>query len=106
VLGAIVRLTATVLCTAATGAGPICAGVASAFVAGLTSGDFGEALKVGLIATATAHAFTAVGDMTGTFPGAPHGGHAPLDFGSLAHMFNMAGHAAVGCASAAVAGGR
>jgi len=34
------------------------------------------------------------------------GGHGPLDFMSEAHVFNMAGHAAVGCASAVASGGK
>jgi hypothetical protein len=75
-------------------------GLAAAAVTGITSGKLGLALKAGFISAVTAFAFTAVGDLTGNFSGAPKGGHATLDFGSEAHLFNIAGHALVGCASA------
>jgi hypothetical protein len=81
-------------------------GIAAAVITGITSGNLGLALRAGFIAAATAYAFTAVGDMTGTFSGASNGGHAPLDFASEAHLFNMAAHALVGCASAAANRGR
>ncbi len=63
--------------------------LASAFVAGVTSGDLGMALKAGLISAVTAGAFKAVGNFTAS--------------GSLG---NVAGHAAVGCLSAVASGGR
>jgi hypothetical protein len=92
------------------GAGPLCAPIAatltSAFVAGVTSGKLSMALKAGLITAVTIAAFQVVGDFTGHFEGAPLGGHARLDFASPAHIFNIAGHAGVGCLSAIASGGK
>jgi RHS repeat-associated protein len=100
ILGAIVQIAAGALC------GPICVGIASAVITGITSGNLGLALKAGFISAVTAFAFTAVGDLTSGFSGAPNGGHMPLDFGSDAHLFNIAGHALVGCASAVASGNK
>jgi len=99
ILGKIAQIAAAVFC-APTGLAPLCAGVAAAAVTGLSGGKLGDALRAGFTAFAGALAFNVVGDMTGAFAGAPNGGHAPLDFMSEAHVFNMAGHALVGCAMA------
>jgi hypothetical protein len=71
------------------------AAATSAVITGLTSGNLGLALRAGLISAVTVFAMNAVGDFTG---------HKPV-FGSGAHIANMAGHAAVGCAAAAASGG-
>src|SRR5262249_39241215 len=104
IVGAIVQIAAGAICS--TVLAPVCVGIAAAVITGITSGNLGLALRAGFIAAATAYAFTAVGDMTSSFAGAPNGGHAPLDFMSEAHMFNIAGHALVGCASAVANRGR
>jgi len=83
----------------------VCVGLVSAAVTGVSSGDLGQALKSGLISAVTAAAMFQVGELTGGFAGAPNGGHAQLDFLSEAHVFNMAGHAAVGCGAAVASGG-
>jgi hypothetical protein len=49
-------------------------------------------------------AFYEVGDITGQIAGLPQGAHGPIDFMSEAHLFNIAGHAAVGCLSAVASG--
>jgi RHS repeat-associated protein len=102
ILGAILQITAGAIC------GPPCAALASAFVTGVTSGDLGKALRAGITAFLTAEAFTVVGNLTESLglEGAPLGGHAPLEFLSEAHLFNIAAHALVGCASAVAGGGR
>jgi len=109
ILGNILTVAATAICTAVTGAGPVCGALASAAVTGLASGDLGQALKAGAIAFATAEAFNVVGDLTGHFAGTLDPilkGHGPLEFLSDAHLFNIAGHAAVGCGSAVASGGK
>jgi Possible hemagglutinin (DUF637) len=87
---AMIRAPAAVACAVATVFG------ASAFVAGVTSGKLGLALKAGIIAAATAIAFNAVGDITS---------HNP-DFLTPEHIENVVGHALVGCASAEASGGQ
>jgi len=89
IVGAIVQIAAGALCT--TVLAPVCVGIAAAVITGITNGKLGLALRAGFIAAATAYAFAAVGDVTGTFSGAPNGRHAPLDFMSEAHQFNIAG---------------
>jgi RHS repeat-associated protein len=91
ILGTIVQIAAGVLC------GPICVGIASAAIAGITSGNLGLALKVGFISAVTAFAMFGVGELTA---------HGDLGFGSDAHLMNIAGHALVGCGSAVASGGR
>jgi hypothetical protein len=105
-IGSIVQIAAGVLCAGPLA--PLCVGLAAAVVTGITSGKLGLALKAGFISAVTAFAFTAVGDLTGRFEGADpiRGGHGPLQFGSDAHLFNIAGHALVGCASATANGGK
>jgi RHS repeat-associated protein len=92
IVGAIAVAVSAVLCQE-------CAiGVAfavNAFNTGVTSGKIGLALEAGAISAAEAAAFDEVGNLT---PGAS-------DFGSAAFFENVAGHAAVGCAFGAAAGG-
>jgi hypothetical protein len=76
------------------------AGLASAFVTGVTSGDLGQTLKAGFISAITAVAFNVVGDIT-LGPA-----HKVAAFGSARHLANIAGHAAVGCLSAVASGGK
>ncbi len=108
--GAIVQIAAAAICSAVggPGLGSACGAVASAIVTGITSGDLGKALRAGLISAVTAIAFYGIGDLTGNFEGSLPwlGGHGPLEFGSPAHLFNIAGHALVGCASAMAKGGK
>jgi RHS repeat-associated protein len=67
--------------------------IASTAISGFTSGLIsGGNLKSGLIGAATAVAMYGVGDITA---------HGKLEFLSDDHLLNIAGHAAVGCASAA-----
>jgi hypothetical protein len=102
ILGNILQVAGAALCAPL---GPICAGLVSATITGLASGDIGQALKAGFISAVTAGAFQVAGDLTGGFTGALGGGHGPLEFLSEAHVFNIASHAAVGCGSAAASGG-
>jgi hypothetical protein len=109
--GSIFQIAVTAICAATPGCQaflPLVAGLASTFVTGVSSGSLGLALKAGFISAVTAMAFTQIGDLTGGFDGADplNGGHGPLEFGSAAHLFNMAGHALVGCGSALASGGK
>jgi RHS repeat-associated protein len=88
--------------------GPVCAAVATAEIAGITTGDFGLALRAGAIAGATALAFYGVGEITSGMPGAipidgTHGTFIPFSEG---HIANIVGHALVGCGSAVASGGK
>jgi RHS repeat-associated protein len=99
ILGQIFEIAAVGLCTAL-GGGPACAAVAFAsttFVAGVTSGNLGYALRAGLIAGAQAIGFYAVGAIAG--PNAQY-------FGTPEYLENVAGSALVGCASAAASGSK
>jgi RHS repeat-associated protein len=89
ILGAILKMAAPYFCGPFA---PVCAVLASSFVAGVTSGKLGVALRVGLITAVTIGAFHIAGELTGGFPGAPYGGHGPLDAGSEAHLSNIAAH--------------
>ena len=105
ILGQILTVAAGLIC------GPVCSSITSAVVTGLASGDLGLALRAGFISMATAAAFTAVGDLTGSLGlegilDPESGGHGPLAFLKEAHLFNIAGHAAVGCASSVASGGK
>jgi hypothetical protein len=98
ILGNILQIAASVLIC-----GPgfsVCAvavaAASSAFVAGVTSGNLGMALKAGLIAAATVVAFNGVGNATAAI------GNDAGPF--AAQAFNVAGHALVGCGSAVAAG--
>ena len=109
ILGNILTIAAAALC--APGA-VVCAGIVSsltsAAVTGLASGKLGLALKAGLISAATAIAMYEAGELTGNFSGTltKAGGHGALAFLSDAHVFNIVAHAAVGCGSAIVSGGK
>jgi hypothetical protein len=92
---AILNITVTVACNLTPAAGPGCAALGS-FIAGMTSGNLGQAVRGAAIAFVTASAMYGVGEITG---------HTP-DFLSPKHLANMAGHAFVGCASSAAQGGR
>ena len=101
--GAILQIAATAMCGGNPVCGMIVGGITSAAVTGITSGNWGAALRAGLVTAATIGAMWGVGELTGGFNGvldAAKGGHGPLAFGSEAHLFNMAGHALVGCARA------
>ena len=87
-LSAILPLAGAALAAAA-GAG------GAAIATGLSGGNLGQILRAGAIAGVTAAAFFEVGDFTG---------HTPA-FGTAAYAENIAGHALVGCASAAASGG-
>jgi RHS repeat-associated protein len=114
IFGTIVQIAATAV--AAYFCGPCAIGVAAAtasFNAGVTSGKIGVALKAGLIAGATAAAFYGVGELTTPvvdevppIAGGPaFQTSGEIQFGSGNFFANVAGHAAVGCASAAASGG-
>ena len=101
--GSFFQIAATAICAATPGCQPflpIVAGLASAFVTGVTSGDLGQALKAGFISAVTAVAFNVVGDIT-LGPA-----HKVAAFGSVKHLANIAGHAVVGCLSAVASGGK
>jgi RHS repeat-associated protein len=106
IFGELLEIGAVLLC----GMNPVCAVpvafASTTFVAGVTSGSLGYALKAGFIAAATAVAFYEVGNLTDQISGAPIGSHTPPKFGTDAYLFNVAGHAAVGCASAVASGGK
>jgi RHS repeat-associated protein len=107
IIGAIIKIAATAICYAVPGCSVFWAAViASAAVAGITTGKLSEAFKAGVIAGATALAFNAIGDITGQMAGLPAGVHGPLDPFSEAHVFNVFAHAALGCASSVVSGGK
>jgi RHS repeat-associated protein len=80
---------------AAAAAGASAAFIGSAVTTGLSGGNLSQTLRAGLIAGVTAFAFFGVGELTG---------HTPT-FGTAAYAENVAGHALVGCASAAASGG-
>jgi RHS repeat-associated protein len=101
--GAILQIAATALCGGNPVCGAIVGGATSAFVVGVSGGSLGDALRAGFISAATIGAMWGVGELTGGFNGVldtTAGGHGPLAPGSEAHLFNIAGHALVGCARA------
>jgi RHS repeat-associated protein len=107
ILGTLFEIAAVALCGPGAPACAVAAGFASTtFVAGVTSGNLGYALRAGLIAGVTAAAFYEVGNLTDAISGASIGSHTPPAFGSDAFAFNVAGHALVGCASAEASGGK
>jgi hypothetical protein len=110
ILGSLLQIGAGILCSPI-GLGPVCATLAAAFVSGVTSGKLGVALRTGFITAVTAAAFFAAGELTGSLGlegvlDPIRGGHGPLDFMSDAHIFNIAAHALVGCASAVASRGK
>jgi len=93
ILGQILQIAAVAICSW----NPVCAplaflvaGGSSAFVAGVRSGNLGQALRAGLISVATAAAFNFAGDISV--------GAGPLG--------KIAAHAAVGCGTALLGGGK
>jgi len=111
--GAIVQIAAAAICSAVggPGLGSACGVIATTIITGITSGDLGKALRAGLISAVTAIAFYGIGELTGSLGlegvlDPDLGGHGPLGFMSEAHLFNVAGHAAVGCGSAVASGGK
>ncbi len=98
IVGTITEIAAAAICTGTV----VCAVTAAFFtttaVAGLTAGNFSLGLKAGLIAAATAVAFWEVGNLTSAI--------AAEGLGLEAQAFNVAAHAAVGCASAVASGGK
>ena len=84
--------------------GPIGAAISAAVVVGLSGGNLGQMLKAGFIAGVTAFAL----DQIGTFTyGSAHASPAfdSSDFNAGNYAANIAGHAAVGCASSVASGG-
>jgi RHS repeat-associated protein len=110
ILGTIFEIAAVAMCAG----NPICAipvaFASTIFVAGVTSGSLGYALRSGLVAAATAGAFYAVGGLTNVVatgsPDSFFAVHNPPAFGTPPYAFNVAGHALVGCASSAASGGK
>ena len=85
--------------------GPIGAGLAAAIVVGVSGGNLGQALRAGLIAGVTAFAFNIVGDATNAIAGVdPSAAHITPQIGTPEYAFNVAAHAAVGCASSVASG--
>lgn len=85
----------------------IAAAVAAAVVTGMNGGKLGDMLKSAAVAGATAFAFSVVGGATNVAQGKEFSlfNHDPVKFGTPEYAFNVAGHAAVGCASSAASGG-
>jgi RHS repeat-associated protein len=96
IIGDLVEILAVAFCPFDAGLSCVvpAAFMSTTFVAGVTSGNLGYALKAGLIAGVTAIANFEVG-LTAKGLG-----------GVAGDLFNAAGHAAVGCASAAASGGK
>lgn len=111
IVGTIINIATTAI--AAIECGPCAIGVAAlnaSFNAGVTSGSLSVALEAGAIAGVTAAAFFGVGELTAEtvnysdeFGGGSYTTH-DLAFGSPDFFANVAGHALVGCASAAASG--
>ncbi|MCC6466886.1 MAG: hypothetical protein IT563_01080 [Alphaproteobacteria bacterium] len=91
--------------------GPPGAALASGYITAINGGSALDIFKSAIITLATAEAFAGVGSLTdGHFPASNGGLNAanqtPLQwFGSLKHLANVVGHAAIGCASSAAGGG-
>jgi RHS repeat-associated protein len=101
ILGQIVQIAATAICTATMGCSPLAvAALSSAVVTGLRGGGLGQALKAGMFAAVNAAYFNMIGDVT-LGPG-----HPLPDLLSGRHLLNMAGHALVGCMSSVASGGK
>jgi RHS repeat-associated protein len=87
--------------------GPFLAAAAgAAIITGISGGNLGQMLRAGALAFATAVAFNIVGSATNAVAGVnPAAPHITPEFGSSPHLFNIAGHAAVGCVSSVASGG-
>jgi hypothetical protein len=90
-----------------TGVGVVVAAAAgAAIVNGLSGGNLGTMLRAGAIAGATAFAFNIVGSATNAVAGYdPSGPHIAPQFGTPEYVFNVAGHAGVGCLTSIASGG-
>ncbi len=93
---------AALVCAAAT------AFATSAFITGVTGGSWSQAFRSGLIAAATVVAFDVAGEMVSGMQGgaALAKGGFGAGFGTTAHIFKIASHAAIGCLSAVAGGGK
>jgi RHS repeat-associated protein len=101
ILGQILQIAATAICTASMGCSPLAvAALSSAVVTGVRGGSLGQALKAGMFAAVNAAYFNMIGDVT-LGPG-----HPLPDLLSGRHLLNMAGHALVGCLSSMSSGGK
>jgi RHS repeat-associated protein len=98
IVRAIVQFAIAVAITAATGNVVLAAAASSAITTGLSGGNFGQILKAGAIAGATAFAF---GGLNVLAPVQAFG----ATFDPVAYAENVAGSALVGCASYAASGG-
>jgi len=101
-VGSIVIGVASLYCE---GAAAACNGAGQAAWAGFSGRSFGESVKTGVIAGATSYAFTQVGDWTTSTYADGVTGETWTSQTTGQHFANVAGHAAVGCASAAASGG-
>jgi hypothetical protein len=106
-LGSVVEIAAAGICgmmTAGACEPAIVAVLASATVAGITSGRLGkEVLRAGVTTAATVAAFAVVGGIASTMPGATDGTFVPF---SQAYFANAVGSALVGCGQATASGGK
>jgi hypothetical protein len=93
ILGSLLEIAAVLACAPF---GPVCmvpaAFASTTFVAGVTSGNLGFALKAGLIAAVTAMANFEVGELT-------------KGLEDMGYFLKVAGRALIGCGSAAASGG-
>jgi RHS repeat-associated protein len=110
-LGSIVEIAAAGICgmmTAGACEPAIVAVLASATVAGITSGRLGkDVLRAGLTTAATVSAFYVVGGMTNVLADKAFGAeHIQPEFGTSAYDFNVVAHAAVGCGASVASGGK
>jgi RHS repeat-associated protein len=100
--GSVLEIAATGICGMMTAGGcipSVVAVLASATVAGITSGRLGkDVLRAGVTTAATVSAFYVVGGMTNVLAGQAFGAdHIQPAFGTAAYDFNVVAHAAVGC---------
>jgi hypothetical protein len=106
-LGSVVEIAATGICGMMVEVGcvpQVVAVLASTMVAGITSGRLGkDVLRAGVTTAATVAAFTVVGGITSTMPGATDGTFVPFSEG---HIANIVGSALVGCGQAAASSGK
>jgi len=106
-IGSIVIGVVSVVYCGEAGAGAVaaCNGAGQAAWAGFSGRSFGESVKTGVIAGATSYAFTQVGDWTTSIEANELSGTATPYMSDVDKFANVAGHAAVGCASTSASGG-
>jgi RHS repeat-associated protein len=100
-LMSILQIAITAALTATGVFAPFAAFIGAAITTGISGGNIGQILKAGLIAGVTAFAFAELGSLT---PGAA----MPFDsiaFNPVQYAENIAGSAAIGCASSVASGG-